>query len=71
MVRKKVGTGTLRVVVSDFAKSAGTPVLVEVRLFNGTLTDTSYLAPRVGVGTGDPRLVPGVRSRLRFVEDCD
>ncbi len=24
-------------------------------------------APRVGVGTGDPRSVPGVRSRLRFL----
>ena len=27
----------------------------------------SYGAPRVAVGTGDPRLVPGVRSRLRFL----
>ena len=28
-------------------------------------------APRVGVGTGDPRLVPGVRSWLRFFKDCN
>ena len=28
-------------------------------------------ALRVGVGTGDPRWVPGVRSWLRFFEDCN
>ncbi|MGB8859868.1 MAG: hypothetical protein WCC60_11465, partial [Ilumatobacteraceae bacterium] len=29
--------------------------------------DPSLMALRVAVGTGDPRLVPGVRSRLRFL----
>ena len=31
---------------------------------------TTLRALRVGVGRGDPRLVPGVRSWLRFLWDC-
>ena len=29
--------------------------------------EVGFAALRVGVGTGDPRSVPGVRSRLRFL----